>query len=317
MKKFILILLIGLNFHHNTLAATVGVDIPFESTDVGLTEFKPIDTSTGAREDGSAIINNTILEVITWFRNILGFIASTWIVWQGYRMLSSQGDDTQFQNAQNSIIWGVTGLLMSFLIEPFIRGVIYGGSDLSQNLAPGEAIFKPEIATKKGREEIYAFMHWGKMFVGIVSVGMIIFTGIRAMIAMDKDDEISNQRKNLQWILIGIFIIIINEIIVFYGLGFQEDTLKIDQKTGIVSLIRDPARLINELSGFASYLLMFFALSAVILIMYGGFLIITASVDEQQAENGKKIIINVIIGILIAFVSYTLIATMINMGRVF
>ena len=60
-------------------------------------------------------------------------------------------------------------------------------------------------------------------------------------------------------------------------------------------------------------LLLFFAGGvAVLFIIIGGFFYITAQGNEEQAEKGKKALINAIIGIIIVILSYTIVRVIQN-----
>jgi len=47
----------------------------------------------------------------------------------------------------------------------------------------------------------------------------------------------------------------------------------------------------------------------------GGFYYITAGADEGNAEKGKKLVMYAVIGILVIISSYTIVATVINLGQ--
>jgi len=305
---FFLIIIIGLMFglsYTDFVFADALVKIPFSADDIGLQTFQGVDPSTGARIDGATQVNNALFFVVDWFRQILGAIAITWIVWQGYVMLSSQGEEGDFDTAKKSILWGVVALIVSFLIEPFIRNVIYGGGDV---LTAGEAILNAEVSTAAGILEIGGFMLWIKTLLGVLTVVMIIFTGIQSMMIADSEDESDKQKRNIKWVMIGVIIIIFNDILINSGIYGDPH---INAETGKVEVGQNSFAVILEATGFIAYLLTFFAVIAVASIIYGGYLILTAAVSEDQVEKGKTIIINTGIGIIIAVISYTLVSTVI------
>ncbi|MBT4937191.1 hypothetical protein HON22_04715 [Candidatus Peregrinibacteria bacterium] len=281
------------------------IDIPFKPGDVGLKTFEGADSTQGARTDGAVQINNALSEIVSWFRKILGALAAAWIIWQGFTLISAQGDEAVYENAQRSIIWGIIALVGSFLVDPFIRNVLYGGGD---SISAGQAILNSELSTGRGILELSGLMFWIKTMLGVIAVAMIMYTGMRSIISLDSDDEISNQKRNVQWVVIGIMIIIFNEIFVNFGV-YGNPT--INPNTGKPETIRDSIRVITEVSGFVGFLLYFFAALAVAAIVYGGYLILTAAFNEEQAETGKNIIKNVLTGIVIAFLSYMLVRSVI------
>lgn len=279
------------------------VQIPFKGDSVNLHTFQNDASGMVFANPGVQQINNALLAIVQWFKYVLGTIATVWCVWQGYRMLSSGGDGDQFESAKKSIMWGIIGLVLSFLVEPMIRTVIYGGMG---GLAPGQALLKPEISFLAGKAEIIGLMNWIKTMLGIISVAMIIFTGIQAMLALDSEEQTDTQKTNVRWIMIGIIIIIFNEIIVEYGLY---GNVHLENNKPVT--LRDPTRLISEFGGFLGYYLTFFAAVAVGGLAYGGYLILTSNFEESQTEKGKEIMKNTAIGIVIVLVSYVLVRTVI------
>jgi hypothetical protein len=61
-----------------------------------------------------------------------------------------------------------------------------------------------------------------------------------------------------------------------------------------------------------NYFLGFLGVLAVLMIIYGGVLYMTASGEQQKADKGKKIIMYAIIGIIIILLSFALINTVLG-----
>ena len=118
---------------------------------------------------------------------------------------------------------------------------------------------------------------------------------------------ITNQKRNIKWVIIGIVILLLNEVII--DKGFYIDP-KINSE-GVVEIQHSSINIITEISGLTGYILSFFAVGAIAAIVYGGFLVLTASFNEEQADKGKSIIKNVGIGVVLAIISYSIIRTVI------
>ena len=57
-----------------------------------------------------------------------------------------------------------------------------------------------------------------------------------------------------------------------------------------------------------NFLLLVAGIVAFLFVLWGGFLYLTAGGDAARAENGRKFITNALIGIIIIFLSYSIIA---------
>ena len=72
--------------------------------------------------------------------------------------------------------------------------------------------------------------------------------------------------------------------------------------TGSNGLIANVIRLLLLVSGAL----------AVVFVIYGGYQYITAGGNEEQAESGKKTLINAIIGVVVIILAYVIINVVIN-----
>lgn len=63
-----------------------------------------------------------------------------------------------------------------------------------------------------------------------------------------------------------------------------------------------------------NFALMFLGLVAVVMVIYGGILYVTAAGKDDQAGNGKKVIMYAIVGIIIIMLSFALINTVLKAG---
>ncbi|MBU2524777.1 pilin [Patescibacteria group bacterium] len=68
----------------------------------------------------------------------------------------------------------------------------------------------------------------------------------------------------------------------------------------------------NLIQTMLSFLLGFLGLVAVIMIIYGGILYVTAGGNEENATKGKKILMYAVVGIVIIFISYALVNTLLG-----
>lgn len=63
---------------------------------------------------------------------------------------------------------------------------------------------------------------------------------------------------------------------------------------------------------FLNFFLGFLGLLAVLLVIYGGFLYMTAAGDDGKTETGKKVILYAVVGIIIILISFALVNTLLS-----
>ncbi|MCC6643279.1 hypothetical protein IT411_00865 [Candidatus Peregrinibacteria bacterium] len=94
------------------------------------------------------------------------------------------------------------------------------------------------------------------------------------------------------------------------------------QGTGFLSPTDSPGRISNATGGEASarnlvltivnFFLGFLGLIAVLMVIYGGVLVLTAGVNADQAGKGKKILSFAAIGIIIILLSFAVVSTILG-----
>jgi hypothetical protein len=91
---------------------------------------------------------------------------------------------------------------------------------------------------------------------------------------------------------------------------------------GLISPTDQPGRLAQATGGqgsardlvltFLNFFLGFLGLLAVIMVIYGGIMYVTAAGEQDKADKGKKIIMYAIVGIVIILLSFALVNTILG-----
>jgi len=89
-------------------------------------------------------------------------------------------------------------------------------------------------------------------------------------------------------------------------------TAGINEVNGKIGGISSHNSLVDIIIGWTNFLLPFVSVLAILGIIIGGILMITGFADEGNYEKGKKILIYSVIGIIIIFSAYPIVATIIS-----
>ncbi len=68
----------------------------------------------------------------------------------------------------------------------------------------------------------------------------------------------------------------------------------------------------ETIKGVLTFVLGFLGLLAVIMVIYGGFIYLTAAGDTEKAGKGKTVIMYSVIGLVIIFISFALVNTVMS-----
>ncbi|MBT6069175.1 hypothetical protein HOG48_05460 [Candidatus Peregrinibacteria bacterium] len=91
---------------------------------------------------------------------------------------------------------------------------------------------------------------------------------------------------------------------------------------GLITDLDNPSRIAGSTQGedsirtllltFLDFFLGFLGLLAVLMVIYGGFLYLTAAGDESKTENGKKVILYSVVGIVVILLAFALVNTVLS-----
>lgn len=247
---------------------------------------------------GESQISQVVVAVANLLRNLLGALAVLWIVVAGTQMIMAQGEESVITEQRKAITYAVIGLVIVLILERMIF-ILYGAPspDVTTGLATNQIRFE---------QEIFGILSFIKTLIGSIAILMIVVSGIRTFFAQGEEDQITKQRKSVLWIMVGLGIIVVNEVII--------NNLYIDpiRRSGDQITIGNVQRVVNLLGGIAEFLLSLMGLIAFGALIYGAATIIMNLGQQENIEKGKKIVRNAIIGIVIALSAFAIVATVIR-----
>ena len=253
-----------------------------------------MDAVTASHRYGERQINAMMQDIAIAMRNLIGGLAVIWIIISAIRMIMAQGDESVLTEQKRSILYAIIGLMAIILVERAIN-IIYG--------APG-ANSTQLVPQQRFDDEVYGLVAFIKALAGTIAIFMIVVSGIRTLMAMGQEDEISKQRKSLLYIAIGMILLLIDKIIVeqiFIVPTQNDDQIRTSNITTVI----------NTFGGVMKFILGFIGIVALGILVYGAALMTTNYGNEEAVENAKKIIKNAIIGIIVIISAYTIVATLI------
>lgn len=246
---------------------------------------------------GERQLNEVALTIAITLRNLIGGLAVLWIVISGIRMVLDQGDETVIEEQKRSIFWALIGLISIILIERTVN-ILYGAPGI-QRLALGEG-------TAAFSNEVLGLVHFIEALMGTIAIFMIIISGIRTIVAQGEADEISKQRHAVLYIIAGLLLTALDEVVVknFFIIPTQQQYDQIKQ-SNVVAII-------NTVGNVTKFALTFVGIIALGALIYGAGMMVTNFGDEEATVKAKAIVKNAVIGIIIILSAYTIVATLIS-----
>ncbi len=261
------------------------------------------------RFSGESQVNQALLTVAEAFRNIAGALAVLFIVISGIQMVMAGGDETKITEQRKSIVYALVGLVAIVLIERMIA-IVYGvpGAERGIQIADVGQRFSNEVLG------LVAFI---KGLVGSVAVAMIMIAGFRTIFSAGEEDQIIKQRRAITWTVVGIILIILNQVIIENifilpsAREIQDSLAGVPIESQVSITAGNVSAIIVTLGQFANFLLTFVGVLALAALFYGAGLMVANYGNDELIEKAKKIIRNAIIGIMVIIASFALINTII------
>lgn len=285
------------------------ITLPFQASEAGLdTKIEGSDAITEAAPDNGAEGVVDVMSTVFFFMKIfLGILAFAWIVWAGVFIVSNSGDEENVKKGKRMAIYSFLGLCAMLLIEPLVLDVFYGGGNIS--LKDGGGINNITDSSRNFRTQVDGIIAFGKTLLVFIAMVYIIFAGARIILAFGDDEQLGSAKQMFAPIIVGILVILFNEVIideVIYNAVFDGNKVNFSADS------QNASAFMLQLVGFFQYLFEFVGFLVLGFIIYGGFMYLFAFGNEETAENGKKIFIRALIGLLILVFSYILTVSLVD-----
>lgn len=220
--------------------------------------------------------------IVVRVRPVLTGIGVLVIVIFGYRMMIAQEDDA-VTKSRTILTATITGLVMAYLIDPFIAAFYGQAGEVPQGaMVEGAAVLA---------RELNGIVNWALILVAGLAITMIALSAAKALAQGTSEEGVGNMRKTVFSVIFGIVLIVIRFVI----------------SDGFVQSTGNPAPLLASLLRPVSFLMGFLALVAVIIVVYAGFLYVLSLGKEEQATKAKSLLLRAATGAVVIIISLALV----------
>lgn len=249
------------------------------------------------RFSGERQIRDSVRAIAKVVRNLIGAIAIILIIISGIRMIFAQGEESIITDQKRSITYAIVGLVAILLIERMID-ILYGPTGV-------ERIALSTDVESAFSTEVYGLINFIKAIIASIAILFIIISGIKSITAAGEEEKITKQKKSVMWIIIGLILLAVDQIIVknIFGAPVKEQADQI--------IASNVTAIINTLGTVIQFALGFVGLIALGALIYGAGMMIANYGNDEMVQKSKKIVTSAVIGIIIIISAYTLVATLI------
>lgn len=235
-------------------------------------------------------------------RIILAAVGIGLIVMYGFILVITGHNEESVGKQKKALLWAIVGFALLSVaatvgdIFNFGQGSFVGSGELIMERA---GIFNDTVTT------IVTFL---KYVLGSVAVFMIVQSAFTMITAGDKEEAITNERKQVIGAVAGIVIILVAEFFVRRVLfkidpdaGYDTAMVTIDTRAGL-----------TEIVAVTNFLVSFVGPVMILGIVGGGLMYALSGGDEEKSGKAKKIIVNSIIGAIIIYGAFAIVSTVIS-----
>lgn len=243
---------------------------------------------------GANAIVQAVSTIIQQLTTLVDVIATLMIVGAGLKLIYRAADD-QMEAAKRTIAGSVVGVMLVHL-TPRLVDAFYGRSG-----APGSTVLESNVGGGASilSGEVLGIVAWAEVIVATAAVTIIIVSGLKAIVNYGDESGVQQLYRTVFAVIAGILLVVLKRIIVA-TFGLPTNGIGLPGSPNISHAI---AKGVDIVQG----LLLFTAVVAVAVIVYGGITMILSIGKEDQFGNAKNLVIRVSIGLIVILVSLMLV----------
>ena len=243
---------------------------------------------------GMQAIVSAVSLIIKQLTLLVDVLATLMIVAAGLKLIYRAADD-QMEAAKRTIAGSAVAVMLVHLTPRFVDA-FYG-----QSGAAGATVLEGNVSegARVLSAEVLGIVAWAEVIVATAAVLTIIISGLKAIVNYGDESGVQQLYRTVFAVVAGILLVVLKRIIVAtFGLPTEGIGLP-----GSPNISRAIAKGVDIVEG----LLLFTALVAVAVIVYGGITMILSIGKEDQFGNAKNLVIRVSIGLVVILVSLMLV----------
>lgn len=246
-------------------------------------------------KEGVGSVTSPIYFALDLFRFVVSGVASIIIIIAAIKLVSTSTEE-EAGKAKDTLLMGIIGLLIIQLADPIVKKMFFGvQGEAFEDIATAQLFAEDTVEYVRG---ITGFV---ELFVGSVSVFMIVTRGLLLITSAGEEEEIGKAKTHIIYGVVGLVVVILAEVIV-RGFIFPEAGEKL---TNIAAGKKIIVQITNYLAGFI-------AIFSFVGLFYAGYRYVVSGGNEEVNETVKKTFFGSLIALLLAMGSFAFVNTFIT-----
>ncbi|MDP4000417.1 MAG: hypothetical protein Q8Q11_03240, partial [bacterium] len=156
-------------------------------------------------------------------------------------------------------------------------------------------------------------IQFGLMFAGAVAVIFVVISGYQYILSAGNPEKVEKAKQGLTWAVTGFILSVSSFAIVLLLQGILQSRQRVNEAPGIPEALQGAPRDAQTIiPAIADALLVFGSSVAVLFIILNGYRYATSQGNQDQIDAAKRGLLYSVIGLVVLFLSYTIIVTVTN-----
>lgn len=263
-----------------------------------------IDVPQTVGETGIKRAANLAASILENARLILAAVAIGALILSGFFLITAQGNEEELTKQKTNLQWWGIGLLIILLMKPFLQ--IF-------DVAEGGIFADPEYVVDRVKifdQSTTIVITYIKYILGGIAIVYIVRSCYYLITYGDQEETVTKEKKNIFAAAIGLVLVTLADMYVNKFLFIVDKDPS--SSAAAVNPAIDARRGMVELIGMTNFLVTFAGPLAMLLLVVGAIMYVTAQGEEDQMNKAKSLIKNTVIGLIIIYGTYGLVTTFIT-----
>jgi hypothetical protein len=281
------------------------LQLPDSASYGGKEYFTKVSAGVDENTKGADAVVKVVKNVVKGLKLLLLPLITALMIYIGVRIMFAQGNEDEIKKFTSYFLYVVIGVAFIAIADKASDIFTLGG------FAEGSETFLGDQSYVEQGQQVRAILNSFVMFARFALGGIAVFFSVKSgaliIFANGSEDEVTKQKEVFLWGFVGFILIMVSTTLI------NNVVFPLDDQTGAVATsasegVKLVVSLINLLLGLLGGL-------SIISLVAGGVMYSASAGSTERSGKASKIIYGSLLGLIIAYSSYTIVAEFIPTSR--
>ncbi len=265
--------------------------------------YKQGDIPIPPDKSGQAILKDLVFGGLAYAKVIVGVIGVLYITILGYQLVQAMGNEEDITKAKRGLIYTLIAFVMVSMADDL--GKVFDMEKGTLLESPQEILKRVTLFDK----QVQVFMTFIKYVIASFAAVMVVQAGVKMVTAGGNEEEVTKHKKNIMYSAGGLILIYVGDIFI-NKVFYKVDKQVYSGITGVHPAVNAKEG-VEQLAGITNFIVSFAGPIALLMLIAGAIMYVTAGGEEENMNKAKRLIIATIVGIVIIYGAFAIVSTVI------